>query len=758
MLVGRISDTSNYVGTTSNIFINNISYTSNYVGTTSNILASLISDTSNYMQRTSNILVETIKNNISNNKWINSISNNIYFNTSNVGIGTYNPTSKLHLYDNINLKTEAIIQNNFDIVNEIKVTGATSTIIGTNARCISFPYSGSATTKDYNFVTTVPLMCDILIVGGGGGGGDPHGGGGGAGQLVLIYQTILDGNYTIKVGAGGIGGTGNGGVVGAASTPPTKGSNSEFGSQYRNVIAEGGGANNKVATDKNGGSGAGGDGYTYGGGSGSWGGGTANTTTDSWPGTLFVFSRGNNGGGQVDEGSTQIGGGGGGAGEAGYSASSSIPGKGGDGLSGIAYMGIDFQTIFGNYGSLESDGKYYFAGGGGGGNTTVFNGSKGGGGAGGIGGTFPANVGANAVPNTGSGGGACGGDESSRGGSGSAGIVIIKYSLPSSQLVYMSSIELVNGTRTDSNVDYSIGNYNGIFKIISSINNSSQTERLVINNTGNVGLGITDPKYPLHVGSIAISSTIDRYILNGNNIWAQTLNLFNPMQVSASAKFNGNIWVNECYINSDIRIKEDIQDINDDSALQKILLIEPKTYKYIDKVEKGYKKEYGFVAQQIQKVLPDAVILEKSYIPNIMLIASYNKKIITLPHKPINVILKLKDKIKCIDSNNICIEIEVYKIINELTFEIKDLDKEFANNKIFVYGTHVDDFQILSKNHIFTLNVGATQELYRQIKEQEDIINSQEERMNILEKTNAILNQKFENLLLEIDLINKQFY
>ena len=140
-----------------------------------------------------------------------------------------------------------------------------------------------------------------------------------------------------------------------------------------------------------------------------------------------------------------------------------------------------------------------------------------------------------------------------------------------------------------------------------------------------------------------------------------------------------------------------------------------------------------------------------------MMVSHYNNKIITLPHKPINVIIKLKDKIKCIDSNNISIDIEVYKIINELTFEIKDLDKEFTNNKIFVYGTYVDDFQILSKNNIFTLNVCATQELYRQIKEQEDIINSQEERMNILEKKNAILNQNFENLLLEIDLINKQF-
>ena len=78
---------------------------------------------------------------------------------------------------------------------------------------------------------------------------------------------------------------------------------------------------------------------------------------------------------------------------------------------------------------------------------------------------------------------------------------------------------------------------------------------------------------------------------------------------------------------SDTRIKEDIEDINDDSALNMILSIEPKTYKYIDKVAKGDKKVYGFIAQHIKEVLPDAVSLEPSYIPNIMLLADYDNEI-----------------------------------------------------------------------------------------------------------------------------------
>ena len=38
-----------------------------------------------------------------------------------------------------------------------------------------------------------------------------------------------------------------------------------------------------------------------------------------------------------------------------------------------------------------------------------------------------------------------------------------------------------------------------------------------------------------------------------------------------------------------------------------ILAIEPKTYKYVDKISKGNKKVYGFTTQQIREVLPDDV-------------------------------------------------------------------------------------------------------------------------------------------------------
>jgi len=42
---------------------------------------------------------------------------------------------------------------------------------------------------------------------------------------------------------------------------------------------------------------------------------------------------------------------------------------------------------------------------------------------------------------------------------------------------------------------------------------------------------------------------------------------------------------------------------------------------YIDKIEKGDKKVYGFIAQQIRAVIPEATNIQTSYIPNIMLLS-----------------------------------------------------------------------------------------------------------------------------------------
>ena len=58
-------------------------------------------------------------------------------------------------------------------------------------------------------------------------------------------------------------------------------------------------------------------------------------------------------------------------------------------------------------------------------------------------------------------------------------------------------------------------------------------------------------------------------------------------------------------IASDRRIKENIQDLKDDEALQKIRALQPKTYTYKTEPERG--AVYGFIVQEVKEVLPHAV-------------------------------------------------------------------------------------------------------------------------------------------------------
>jgi hypothetical protein len=300
---------------------------------------------------------------------------------------------------------DTIVSNN---IQTAPVTPIVSIQDGSNIYAVeSYTYTGTANTADYTRVFPKNTVCDILVVGGGGGGGYGNGGGGGAGQLVLIHQATLNGTYTIKVGKGGLGGN-----------SPTKGANSEFGT----VIAEGGGANGGILKD--GGSGAGGDGYSPDG--GTTGAGNKNTTIDTFPGAT-VYSRGNNGGNNGG----YAGGGGGGAGAVGTTGQDISPfGKGGDGLSGISSINYDFKTNFGtNIGKIESGGLVWFAAGGGGGGSFAGNGGLGGGGAGTVNGSGNTPItGVAGLNGTGSGGGG-GSGFLGLGGAGGSGIVIIRYLL-----------------------------------------------------------------------------------------------------------------------------------------------------------------------------------------------------------------------------------------------------------------------------------------------------------------------------------------
>jgi hypothetical protein len=147
-----------------------------------------------------------------------------------------------------------------------------------------------------------------------------------------------------------------------------------------------------------------------------------------------------------------------------------------------------------------------------------------------------------------------------------------------------------------------------------------------------VGLGTATPDARLHV-TAGVSSV---YGNEGVSTWLGCIGMMNSAGVgrhywgytfgSICAIFDTNVWCkSNSMASSDIRIKQDIEDIDDISALGKILQIQPKTYKYIDTILKKSNNLIGFIAQQIKAVIPEAVELAEEYIPNIYKVATTNE-------------------------------------------------------------------------------------------------------------------------------------
>jgi hypothetical protein len=70
---------------------------------------------------------------------------------------------------------------------------------------------------------------------------------------------------------------------------------------------------------------------------------------------------------------------------------------------------------------------------------------------------------------------------------------------------------------------------------------------------------------------------------------------------------NGYVYNNGTIVSSDRRIKTDIENISDEECLNKINSLNVVKYNYTDPSLNGNNKVIGFIAQEVEKVVPEAV-------------------------------------------------------------------------------------------------------------------------------------------------------
>ena len=283
--------------------------------------------------------------------------------------------------------------------------------------------------------------------------------------------------------------------------------------------------------------------------------------------------------------------------------------------------------------------------------------------------------------------------------------------------------------------------------------NGDGNELVRIQGNGYVGIGTNSPKSKVHINGEYIETTdslaasTNKWVsaFNVNTSWGYSANTLQSMQYS-SLYATHNIITSRNFIChgtatfSDRRIKKDIVDIDDSSALETIRSIKPKKYTYIDVLQKGTETVWGFIAQEVSEVLDYAVEKMEKAIPNIYCLASVLEEgyVIELSNFDTANLLHNEDGslmtkllLKTWDNRELELEINNVDSSNKIRLA-QPIEYEECNavlqdtviqDKIIVYGQFVNDFHALKKDAIFTVSVAALQEIdRRQVQDNNRII------------------------------------
>jgi hypothetical protein len=316
---------------------------------------------------------------------------------------------------------------------------------------------------------------------------------------------------------------------------------------------------------------------------------------------------------------------------------------------------------------------------------------------------------------------------------------------------------LTASTALNSPLMYNVG---GTTKVGNDYNYSTQikgggsvqfridnTERMRINNSGNVGINVTSPNGKLHIngtsGGLGAAWNIRvgpsyGYGDNYQKWFIRDMGSQGAMSIYATGDIvTGGLFVGH----SDERIKKDIVDVDDGSALESLRLLKPKRYRYVDEA-KGIEPVWGFLAQDVSNVIPYATQLMSECIPNIYETATVSdSNVITFTNFETN---NISSVLKILDTNDDSHLIHIAEVIDKHSIRVEEdvsawtggLDEDeniIAGDKLFVYGEQVDDFHILNKNAIWTVATSALQELDRRLEAEKTKVSDLLARVEALE-------------------------
>ena len=244
---------------------------------------------------------------------------------------------------------------------------------------------------------------------------------------------------------------------------------------------------------------------------------------------------------------------------------------------------------------------------------------------------------------------------------------------------------------------------NGALDIVGAGTSSSNRNVRIFDN---LGIGTGSPLAPLDVNgysSTSYSYAARNFFRGASSNFFGGTGTWNGFGIRASGAIGTDTYFvahTGTWGSSDSRIKRNINDVTDASALEKLRLLEPKTYKYIDTNEQGDTTVYGFIAQEVSNVFPEAVKISVKAIPNIYELSNVSdSNVITFTNfntsdlLTSNVTSKIHvktiyDKVKRLTLDEVigAKSIRVKEDLTNIIGSIDDTGNVVSGNQVFVMG------------------------------------------------------------------------
>ena len=232
----------------------------------------------------------------------------------------------------------------------------------------------------------------------------------------------------------------------------------------------------------------------------------------------------------------------------------------------------------------------------------------------------------------------------------------------------------------------------------------TDSERMRIHSNGYVGIGTNSPNAPLHISGTGSSVSYWRNATGTGNGWSDTS--YTSYSDAFSLIVSNGILADLIYLQSDERIKviENFSDAEKD--LETLLKIQITDFHYKDSVRNGSSKNKKVIAQQVEKVFPQAVRKLESPIPDIFATAAITNGWVQLATN-----LSVGEKVKLFTKQG-----EIQAEVTAVRADGFQVDTDLKSGNVFVYGRIVKDFRAVDYDAISMLNVSATQQLNRDLE------------------------------------------